>query len=105
MLWYHQKNKIKAKSLGTKDCRAGRGRCSTYESSLADQGRTSDGPAKQDTRLLSDTRARKERGNVVLQIGSRQRQVNVSVEGTGVGANKRIKNKKARKGDVPNSSM
>lgn len=42
------------------------------------KGRTSDGPARQETRLMFDTEARKETGSVVLQIDERERQVNVS---------------------------
>ena len=67
------------------------------------KGRTSDGPARQDTRLMFDTGARKETGSVVLQIDDRERQVNVSeVDCTDASANKK---KKVRNGDVPSSSV
>lgn len=66
------------------------------------KGRTSDGPARQETRLVFDMEARKETGSVVLQIDGRERQVNVSeVDGTDAVANK----KKMRNGDVPSSSV
>lgn len=53
------------------------------------KGRTSDGPARQETRLMLDTETRKETGSsVVLQIDERERQVNVSeVDGTDAVAN------------------
>lgn len=54
------------------------------------KGRTSDGPARQETRLVFDMSTRKETGSVVLRIDRRERQVNVSeVDGTDARANKK----------------
>lgn len=54
------------------------------------KGRTSDGPARQEARLMFDREARKETGSVVLQIDGRERQANVSeVDSTDAVANKK----------------